>query len=97
VQLPDTLVWRDELAYNEPYVEYYYRHPSFDNYPVVGVSWLQANDFAKWRSDRVNEQVLATKGIIKLDPASDVDDNNFNTQAYLAGQYEPTTGIRKSK
>ena len=95
--LPDTLVWRDELAYNEPYVEYYYRHPSFDNYPVVGVSWLQANDFAKWRSDRVNEQILVTKGIVKFDPSSDVDDNNFNTQAYLVGQYEPTAGDQKKQ
>lgn len=95
--LPDTLVWRDELAYNEPYVEYYYRHPSYDNYPVVGVSWLQANDYGKWRSDRVNEQILVNKGIVKFDPTSDVDENNFNTQAYLAGQYEPTTGDQKKQ
>ena len=27
---PDTLVWRSELAYNEPYVEYYFRHPSYN-------------------------------------------------------------------
>lgn len=86
--LPDTLVWRDELAYNEPYLEYYFRHPSYDMYPVVGVNWLQANDFAKWRTDRVNEGILVKKGILNLDPASDVDENNFNTGAYLAGQYE---------
>src|SRR4030095_7843618 len=40
--LPDTLVWRDELAYNEPFVEYYFRHPAYSDYPVVGVSWVQA-------------------------------------------------------
>ena len=95
--LPDTLVWRDEMAYNEPYVEYYFRHPSFRDYPVVGVSWLQANDFAKWRSDRVNEQVLVDKEIIKFDPSSDADENNFNTQAYLAGQYEPAQGNPKKQ
>lgn len=95
--LPDTLVWRDELAYNEPYVENYLRHPSFDMYPVVGVSWLQANDYAKWRSDRVNEQIMVSKGIIKYDPASDVDENNFNTAAYLAGQYEPAAGKKPMK
>lgn len=39
---PDSLVWRSELTYNEPYVEYYYRHPTFNYYPVVGVSWKQA-------------------------------------------------------
>jgi gliding motility-associated lipoprotein GldJ len=43
--LPDTLVWRSPLAFNEPYVQYYFRHPSYNNYPVVGVSWLQANDY----------------------------------------------------
>ena len=42
--LPDTLVWRDRLAYNEPYVELYFRHPAYRNYPVVGINWLQAND-----------------------------------------------------
>ncbi len=56
--LPDTLVWRDELDYNEPYINNYLRHPAFNNYPVVGVSWEQANDFCKWRTDRVNEKIL---------------------------------------
>ncbi|MCF6241791.1 MAG: SUMF1/EgtB/PvdO family nonheme iron enzyme, partial [Bacteroidales bacterium] len=56
--LPDTLVWRKRLAYNEPYVEYYFRHPAYHNYPVVGVSWLQATDYCAWRTDRVNEKLL---------------------------------------
>jgi sulfatase modifying factor 1 len=60
--LPDTLVWREELAYNEPMVEYYFRHPSYNNYPVVGVTWLQATEYCKWRTDRVNELALMQKG-----------------------------------
>ncbi|MBL7897034.1 MAG: SUMF1/EgtB/PvdO family nonheme iron enzyme, partial [Crocinitomicaceae bacterium] len=36
--LPDTNCWRSPLAFNEPYVEYYLRHPAYQNYPVVGVS-----------------------------------------------------------
>ena len=44
-----------ELAYNEPLVEYYFRHPSYNYYPVVGVTWKQANDFCLWRTDGVNE------------------------------------------
>jgi sulfatase modifying factor 1 len=59
--LPDTLVWREELAFNEPLVETYFRHPSYDDYPVVGVNWLQANDYCKWRSSRVNEMILIEK------------------------------------
>lgn len=85
--LPDTLVWRDKLAYNEPLVEYYFRHPAYRNYPVVGVSWVQASDYCAWRTDRVNENLLIKKGILALDP-SQKDENNFNTESYLAGQYE---------
>jgi len=85
--LPDTLVWRSPLAYNEPYIEYYLRHPSYNDYPVVGVNWLQANDYTVWRTDRVNEMVLINEGILSLDP-NQVDENNFNTDSYLVGQYE---------
>lgn len=53
--LPDTLVWRQKNASNEPYVKYYYRHPAYKNYPVVGISYEQAVAFCKWRTDRVKE------------------------------------------
>ncbi|MFT6814653.1 MAG: sulfatase modifying factor 1 [Sphingobacteriales bacterium] len=85
--LPDTLVWRSPLAYNEPYVTYYLRHPSYQEYPVVGVSWAQANEYAAWRTDRVNEQILVDKGILKHNPNQQNEDN-FNTEAYLNSQYE---------
>ena len=65
--LPDTLCWREELAYNEPYVEFYFRHPAYNFYPVVGVTWLQARDFCVWRTDRVNELKLKNKGFLKKD------------------------------
>lgn len=91
--LPDTLVWREELAYNEPYVETYFRYPSFDDYPVVGVSWVQAVEYAKWRTDRVNEMILIERGIINPNPQQ-TDSDNFNTQAYLQGQYQPS--VRKN-
>ncbi len=85
--LPDTLVWRSPLGFNDPYVQYYFRHPSYNNYPVVGVNWLQANDYCTWRTDRVNEQILIDEGILNYDP-NQLNENNFNTEAYLAGQYE---------
>lgn len=91
--LPDTLVWRNKLSYNEPMVELYLRHPAYQYYPVVGVNWLQANDFASWRTDRVNEQILIREGILRVNPAQ-VNEDNFNSDAYLAGQYE---GLVKSK
>jgi len=84
---PDTLVWRDELAYNEPFVEYYFRHPAYNEYPVVGIDWHQANEYAKWRSDRVNEMYLMKKGILEHNP-NQLNEDHFNTDAYLLGEYE---------
>ncbi len=86
--LPDTLVWRDPMAYNEPYVEYYYRHPSFNEYPVVGVNWLQAQDYCIWRTDRVNELILVDMGHIELS-TDQQDERNFNTESYIYGLYTP--------
>jgi gliding motility-associated lipoprotein GldJ len=85
--LPDTLVWRSKLAYNEPYVEFYLRHPAYRDYPVVGVNWLQANDFCAWRTDRVNELILIREGLFEHYP-NQINEDNFNTEAYLLGQYE---------
>ncbi len=85
--LPDTLVWLEELAYNEPFVETYFRHPAYDNYPVVGVSWKQANEYCMWRTDRVNEMLLIEEGILNPNPEQK-DEDNFVTQSYLVGQYE---------
>jgi gliding motility-associated lipoprotein GldJ len=83
---PDTLVWREKLAYNEPLVDNYLRHPAYHDYPVVGVTWVQANDFCTWRTDRVNEMLLISEGVLDFDPDQKNRDN-FNTDAYLAGQY----------
>ncbi len=91
--LPDTLVWREELAYNEPLVQTYFRHPSYDDYPVVGVDWNQANKFCEWRTDRVNEMVLVKRGIINLN-TEQLDSEVFTTGTYLAGQYE--ADVRKN-
>ncbi|HEY8387445.1 MAG TPA: SUMF1/EgtB/PvdO family nonheme iron enzyme [Parasegetibacter sp.] len=99
--LPDTLVWRSELAYNEPLVEYYFRHPSYNYYPVVGVSWRQAKDFCLWRTDRVNEGILVQKGYINKNSLRNLQglgQENFNTKAYLVGEYQATPGTAaKSK
>lgn len=100
--LPDTLVWRSELSYNEPLVEYYFRHPGFNEYPVVGVSWRQAKDYCLWRTDRVNEKILIDKGYINksnLKPGAQQGDNNFTTKSYYLGLYTapPGKGMKSKK
>ena len=50
----DTLNWRDKLAYNEPYVAYYYRHPAYNNYPVVNISYEGAVLFCNWLTEKYN-------------------------------------------
>ncbi len=85
--LPDTLAWRKPLAYNEPLVEYYFRLASFNEYPVVGVSWLQAVNYAAWRTDRVNEEILVQHGFVAHNPTPSAE-TYFNTEApQAAGMY----------
>jgi gliding motility-associated lipoprotein GldJ len=62
--LPDTLVWKTPLSYNEPMVLGYFRAKAYNDYPVVGVSWEQANKYCRWRTDRANEKTLIYYGII---------------------------------
>ena len=83
--LPDTLVWRNRLGFNEVMTENYLRHPGYGEYPVVGVSWIQAVEFANWRSDRVNEYNLEQAGYLKRD-AKVIDVNSeqtFSTDTYI--------------
>lgn len=96
--LPDTLVWRRPLAYNEPYVENYLRHPAYAEYPVVGVNWNQAAKYCNWRTDRVNEMLLIRDGIISSEGLLDQkESNNFNTEAYLYGQFDVEDGATPMK
>ena len=83
--LPDTLVWRDRLGYNETMTNNYLRHPAYASYPVVGVNWIQAVEFSKWRTDRVNENVLEREGYLKRDAkvTEAKGENTFNTETYL--------------
>lgn len=61
--LPDTMVWARDMAYNDPYVQNYLRYPGFRFFPVVGVDWMQANDYCLWRTAKVNEYLSGNGGL----------------------------------
>ena len=86
--IPDTLVWRNRLGYNETMTNNYLRHPAYADYPVVGVNWIQATEFSKWRTDRVNENILEREGYLKKDNkiklGTDVTaEKSFSTESYI--------------
>jgi gliding motility-associated lipoprotein GldJ len=86
--IPDTLVWRNRLGYNETMTNNYLRHPAYANYPVVGVNWIQATEFCKWRTNRVNENILERAKYLKKDNkvSLGVDvkgEASFDTEAYI--------------
>ncbi len=97
--LPDTLVWRNRLGFNEDMVNNYLRHPAYQEHPVVGVSWHQAVNYAKWRTQRVNELILEQEGY--LNRGAKVPDSlsalsTFNTDTYLT-QPDKVYGGRMSE
>ncbi|HBR55068.1 MAG TPA: gliding motility lipoprotein GldJ [Flavobacteriaceae bacterium] len=82
--VPDTLVWRNRLGFNEVMTNNYLRHPAYGDYPVVGVSWLQAVEFSNWRTDRVNELILEEEGFTARNGRYEVEPGEtFSTDTYL--------------
>ena len=84
--IPDTLVWRNRLGYNETMTNNYLRHPAYANYPVVGVNWIQATEFCEWRTNRVNENILEKEGYLKKGNKISTDvsaESNFDTESYI--------------
>jgi len=105
--VPNVNTWREQLAYNEPYLQNYFSHPSFNQYPIVGVTWEQAVDYCAWRTDRVNELALIKAGVIKAPNFASLDSMPydsirlkfiFSTQKYLLqNSYLPEPGRNARK
>ena len=94
--LPDTLVWRNRLGYAEMMTENYLRHPGYAEYPVVGVSWIQAVEFANWRTDRVAEISLENAGYLERDAhLAATSDSNFNVDTYINAPFGGNDSIIK--
>jgi hypothetical protein len=84
--LPDTMAWAKLDSSYEQLAEYYLRHAAYRDYPVVGISYKQAKDFCKWRSDRVMEYLLVQRGIFEYKENHPAD-SAFTIEKYFRGEY----------
>jgi sulfatase modifying factor 1 len=82
--LPDTLSWGNTLTKTGSLHEEYFRNPAYADYPVIGVSWLQANEYCKWRTNLVNLKRLIDRGHIKNIFENDSVSNLFDTELFLS-------------
>lgn len=98
--LPDTLVWTNKLSRND-FAETYFRSPEYDYYPVVGVSWLQANNYCDWLTDRANEKALMEQGVISKDlytnEANNQGANTFNLDKFKSSDPEMDAYLNKQR
>ncbi|MEO6189475.1 MAG: hypothetical protein ABIO44_02990 [Saprospiraceae bacterium] len=84
--LPDTTVWLKLPKKYHIFSEFYFRHPSYYDYPVVGISKSQADNYSKWRSDRVMQLILIENKVIKLFNSVNKD-SVFTIEKYFTGKY----------
>lgn len=99
---PDVNAWREGMGDNEPFMVDYFTHPSYDQYPVVCISWEQAAAYCKWRTDRVNELILVKAGVIStpdfnaiaaLTTLEEVENAVFSSERFFStsNQYQSRT------
>lgn len=83
--LPDTNVWLKEGSCLHDYTQHYLRHPAYRDYPVVGITKKQADDYSIWRSDRVFEYLLIKNEV--FDWIGYDSTNYFTIERYFRGEY----------
>lgn len=84
--LPDPSVWNRVDPCLFVFSEQYFIFPNYDDYPVVGISQLQAKEYCKWLSDRYFESMLIKEGIINMNP-NQSEDSFFSIESYFSGTY----------
>jgi formylglycine-generating enzyme required for sulfatase activity len=76
-ELPDTLVWRTYGSYNDEQVSGYFSHPAYDDFPVVGVSFQQALDYCKWKTEELRELVKSPAYVKQMHFPEKIEDLYF--------------------
>jgi hypothetical protein len=84
--MPDTTVWIKLDSIYRQQEDFYFWHPAYRDYPVVGISYQQAVNFCKWRSDRVMEYMLIRYGVIEWNIDAPAD-SVFTIEKYFRGEY----------
>lgn len=61
---PDTTCWVNDFPNSENvmYAKYYFSHPDYKDYPVVGVTWEQANAYCAWRTEQMKKAMGSEYG-----------------------------------
>ena len=92
--LPDTSVWLKADVCLEAHTALYFNHPAYNNFPLVGVSQEQAEEYSKWRSDRVFEALLIKYKIIANDP-NQTKDQYFTIEKFFNGEMKNVISDKK--
>ncbi|MHC1704137.1 MAG: hypothetical protein AB9846_09545 [Tenuifilaceae bacterium] len=87
----DSVSFKYYLENAESFVASYMFNPDYLNYPLIGISWEQANKFCHWLSDRYNEYSLIKKKHLMIDLIQR-DEHSFSTESFIFGQYEGLVG-----
>ena len=81
------------IDYSKPFVREYMFNPKYLDYPVVGVSWQNANNYGKWLSDRFNEVTMIKKNLMDHNPYATMCDY-FDTGFYILGLWQGQLKIK---
>lgn len=75
--LPDEQIIRQQLP--DSIAQHYSKHPAYKEFPVLGISPVQARAYCEWRTDRIAEWMLVHLGRKKFS-SNQSSDNYFSVK-----------------